>query len=345
MHNGYQPLVKATRGNVDESVHFGAIAVANASGEIVAHWGDPEIVTFMRSSAKPFQAVPLVESGALKAFGLADRDLALCCASHAGTDAHVRGVERIQAAVGLSEADLQCGIQPPLDRATAFRLKSEGQPLSANRHNCSGKHTGMLTHAKQLGAPLESYLSPDHPVQHRILAALSELAGIEPEEIQLGTDGCSAPNFALPLRAAATAYARLADPAGLSEDRARACERIFDAMTGYPLMVSGDGRLDTVLMSTLPGVLSKGGAEGYQGLAIRAEALGSGEALGVAAKISDGDLGSRAQGALVLSLLRQLGVTGADELADWPPFGPPEIRNAAGLVVGRVESCFTLELA
>jgi L-asparaginase II len=344
MHNGYQPLVKATRGGLDESVHFGAIAVANPSGGIVAHWGDSETVTFMRSSAKPFQAVPLVESGALEAFGLTGEDLALCCASHAGTDAHVRGVERIQAAVGIREADLQCGVQPPMDRPTAFRLQAEGKALSPNRHNCSGKHTGMLVHAKQIGAPLENYLAPDHPVQRRILSALSDLAGVDPTEIRLGTDGCSAPNFALPLRAAATAFARLADAEGLDADRASACERIFDAMTGYPAMVSGEGRLDTVLMSSIPGVLSKVGAEGYQGLAIRAEARGSGEALGVVAKISDGDLGSRAQATLVLSLLRQLGVIGADALSALSPFGPPEIRNAAGLIVGRVESCFTLEL-
>ncbi len=216
-------------------------------------------------------------------------------------------------------------------------------PPTPNRHNCSGKHTGMLAQAKQIGAPLDTYLSPDNPVQQRILAALADLSGMDSADIRVGTDGCSAPNFALPLRAAATAYARLAEPRGLSPERSRACERIFEAMTEHPVMVSGEGRLDTVLMSRQSGILSKGGAEGYQGLAIRAEARGGGEALGVATKISDGDLGSRAQAVLVLSLLRQLGVLAAERLLDLPPFGPPEIRNAAGLVVGRVEPCFTLD--
>jgi L-asparaginase II len=345
MKNGYQPVVRAIRGNVEESVHFGAIAVANASGQLLASWGNPEIATFMRSSAKPFQALPLVESGALEAFGLSAEDLALFCASHAGTDAHVRGVEHIQSRVGLQENDLQCGTHAPLDRPTAFRLQAEGRLATPNRHNCSGKHTGMLTQAKQLGVPLETYLSPDNPVQMRILSALAALAGMDEGDIQIGTDGCSAPNFALPLRAAATAYARLADPVGLSQDRARACGRIFDAMTSYPVMVSGEGRLDTVLMSSLPGVLSKGGAEGFQGLAINAQARGGGEALGVAAKISDGDLGFRAQAVMVLSVLEQLGVQGTERLADLPPFSSSEIINHAGITVGAVEPCFTLELA
>jgi L-asparaginase II len=344
MDDGYQRVVLASRGGIEESIHFGAIAVADASGRLVASWGDPDIVTFMRSSAKPFQALPLVESGALEAFGLGDDALALFCASHAGTDAHVEGVAHIQAQVGLREADLQCGTHPPLDRQTAFRLRSEGIPLTPNRHNCSGKHTGMLTQAKHLGAPLASYLSPDNLVQQRILSALSGLSDTDPASIVTGTDGCSAPNFALPLRAAATAYARLADPSGLEPGRARACERIFDAMTGHPESVSGPGRLDSVLMAALPGVLSKGGAEGYQGLAIRAEAR-EGSALGVAAKISDGDLGSRAQASLVLNLLDQLGVRGVDGLTGTAPFGPPEITNAAGLVVGSVTPCFTLDFA
>jgi L-asparaginase II len=345
MKNGYEPVVRVLRGDVEESVHFGAIAVANASGKLLASWGNPELVTFMRSSAKPFQALPLVESGALDSFGLSAEDLALFCASHAGTDAHVRRVEQIQSRVGLRETDLQCGTHAPFDRATAFRLQAEGQLATPNRHNCSGKHTGMLAQAKHLGAPLETYLAPDNQVQQRILSALAALAGMDEADIRVGTDGCSAPNFALPLRAAATAYARLADPSGLSKDRARACERILAAMTGYPAMVSGEGRLDTVLMNSAPGVLSKGGAEGYQGLAIRAQARDGGEAVGVAAKISDGDLASRAQAVMVLSLLQQLGVKGAERLADLPPFNASQMTNHAGITVGAVESCFTLESA
>jgi L-asparaginase II len=345
MKNGYEPVVRVLRGEVEESVHFGAIAVVNASGQLLASWGNPELVTFMRSSAKPFQALPLVESGALDSFGLSAEDLALFCASHAGTDAHVRGVEHIQSRVGLREVDLQCGTHAPFDRATAFRLQAGGQLVTPNRHNCSGKHTGMLAQAKHLGAPLETYLAPDNPVQQRILSALADLAGLDEADIRVGTDGCSAPNFALPLRAAATAYARLADPSSLSQDRARACERIFDAMTGYPAMVSGEGRLDTVLMNSVPGVLSKGGAEGYQGLAIRAQARGGGEAVGVAAKISDGDLAFRAQAVMVLRLLEQMGVKGAERLADLPPFNTSQMTNHAGITVGAVESCFTLESA
>ncbi len=196
----------------------------------------------------------------------------------------------------------------------------------------------MLALSKHLGAPRADYLSPDHPVQQRILQALADMSGIAPSDIQVGIDGCSAPNFALPLLAAARAYARLADPSGLAPDRRRACERIYQAMTSHPENVAGTGRLDTILMQTVKGILAKGGAEGYQGLAIRPEA-GVPEPLGVAIKVSDGDLGHRAIGPIVLATLRELGVAGVDQLADSPPFGPSEIKNFRGLSVGRIEAC------
>jgi L-asparaginase II len=342
MTHGYRPVIQATRGGVVESIHFGAIAVADAQGNLLASWGDPELQTFMRSSAKPFQALPTVESGTLEAFGLADEDLALFCASHAGTDDHVSAVASIQARVGLPESALQCGTHPPLDRKTAFRLRSEGIAPTPNRHNCSGKHTGMLAQAKHIGASLDTYLSPENPVQQRILAALAAMADLKESEILVGTDGCSAPNFAIPLRAAATAYARLADPTGLPPERAQACDRIFRAMTSHPTRVSGEGFADAVLMESVPGVLAKAGAEGYQGLAIRPSALGGGRALGVAFKISDGDPAFRAQGPMVLSVLHQLGVDGVLSLGQRSPFGPMDIQNHAGLTIGQVETCFEL---
>jgi L-asparaginase II len=334
----YVPMLRAYRGEVVESIHYGALAVAAPDGRLLAAWGDPMAVTFMRSSAKPFQALPLVESGALETFGIDAADLALVCSSHSGTDRQAEAVAAVQAKTGVAESELLCGVHMPLDPETARRLASHGLSPTPNRHNCSGKHTGMLALAKHLGAPAGGYLSADHPVQQRILQALAEMSGEAPQDIRVGIDGCSAPNFAMPLLAAARAYARLADPSELAPEHRNASERVFRAMTGYPENVAGPGRLDTLLMQAVPGVLAKGGAEGYQGLAIRPEA-GVPEPLGVALKISDGDLGHRALGPIVVAALRLLGVAGVEALADTAPFGPSELTNFRGLSVGRIEAC------
>jgi L-asparaginase II len=245
---GYQPVVEILRGGIVESIHFGAVAVADARGNLIAYCGDPETATFLRSSAKPFQALPLVESGAADAFGLTSDQLAVICASHSGTDRHAEVVRAAQARCGVTEDDLLCGVHPPLDPETASRLRAEGREPTPIRHNCSGKHTGMLGLARFLGAPLAEYTKPDHPVQQRILNAFSAMCDIIPESVGVAIDGCSVPTFAVPLRAAATAYAHLADPAGLAPGRASACRRIFSAMSEYPFLVAGPGRFDTALM-------------------------------------------------------------------------------------------------
>jgi L-asparaginase II len=350
---GYQPVLEVTRGKVVESVHFGAVAVADASGRLVACWGDPETVTFLRSSAKPFQALPLLEGGAAERFGIPDRELAVACASHSGTDAHVETVASLQARVGVAETDLRCGTHPPYDRDTAQRLKRAGQDPTPNRHNCSGKHTGMLAQARFHGESLEGYVDPAHPVQRRILEAFAEMCAVEPQAVALAIDGCSVPTFAVPLRAAAAAYARLADPSGLGPTRAAACRRIFTAMTTHPDMIGGWDRFDTQLMLTKAGlILSKGGAEGYQGLALAPGAAGEGSpALGVTVKIADGDLGKRtdrppgqrARSRVVAAVLQQLGVLAEIDLERLSAFLETGLTNWRGLVVGEMRPCLRLE--
>lgn len=347
---GYQPVVEVTRGDVIESVHFGAVAVADASGRVVASWGDPETATFLRSSAKPFQALPLLESGAADAFGLTPRELAIICASHSGTDEHVDLVGRVQAKAGVKESDLRCGTHPPYDDATRRRLAQEGKPPTPNRHNCSGKHTGMVTQARFFSEPIDSYEARSHPVQLRILQAFAEMCGLGPQEVHVGVDGCSVPTFAVPLRAAATAYARLADPSSLAAQRASACRRIVTAMTAHPDMVAGPGRFDTLLMQAAAGrVLCKGGAEGYRGMALLPGALAPGSpALGIAMKVSDGDLGKpsdnppgqRAAARAALTALVDLGALDDQAVRALAEFGPRPVTNFRGLLVGEVRSCF-----
>lgn len=356
MHAGwYEPIVEVTRGGVVESVHYGAAAVVDRSGRLLAWVGDPQAMTFLRSSAKPFQAIPLVEGGGLDAFGLTPRQLALICASHSGTDAHKAMAESIQAKVGVSESHLLCGTHPPYDAETWNRMRAAGESPTPNRHNCSGKHTGMLAQARHLGLPLETYIDPNHPVQGRILEAFSAMCGLTPGEVLLGIDGCSVPTFAVPLAAAATGYARLADPSGLPGERARAARRIVEAMTSNPDMVDGPGRFDTRLMQASGGrILSKGGAEGFRGLAIMPGALRPGSpGLGVAIKIADGDLGKltdsppgqRAGRRAALALLTQLGALVANQLDELAEFGTQPVTNFRELVVGETRACLALHRA
>jgi L-asparaginase II len=351
----YQPVLEVTRGGIVESIHYGAVAVTDASGGLVAWWGDPEVVTYLRSSAKPFQALPLNESGAADHFGLDSKQLAVICSSHAGTDEHVATVASAQSQVGVTEGDLLCGVHPPYDLATWQRLKALGQDPTPYRHNCSGKHTGMLALARFLGEPLAGYIEPDHPVQRRILAAFSGMCGLPEAEIGIGIDGCSVPTFAVPLRAAATAFARLADPSGLATERAQACRRVFAAMTSHPEMVSGPGRFDSRVMALAGGrMVVKGGAEGYHGIALLPGATGPGSpALGVALKIADGDLGrpsdmppgQRAGGRVVLAVLQALGSLSPDELLQLGEFSSRQVTNWRGLSVGEMRACLHLEMA
>jgi len=344
----YAPLVEYTRGGIVESVHQGAIAVVDTQGRLVASAGDPTLVTFLRSSAKPFQTLPLIESGAAEAFGLPTREIAFTCASHLGMDMHAEAAASIQARIGASESDLLCGTHEVPDPATARRLILAGQEPTPNRHNCSGKHSGMLVQARHRDLPLADYVNPRHPIQQTILATFAEMVGLAPDQVVVGTDGCSAPNFAVPLVNAALAFARLADPSGLPPRRANALRTVFYAMTAYPEMVRGPGGFDTEVMRRRPGLLvTKGGAEGYQGMGLVPGALGAGSpALGVALKVADG--AARAVPLVALEVLRQLGLLGEADFAVLAEFGfaPREaVHNQRGLVVGEARPAFSLDFS
>jgi L-asparaginase II len=341
----FQPLLELRRAKVVESIHFGALAVCDASGNVLASCGNPDMVTYLRSSAKPIQILPLIESGAIERYDLTQRQIALMCASHSGTDEHLNEVIRIQERVGLSEENLLCGTHPPFDAATTRRLIRDGIAPTPNRHNCSGKHTGMLTLAKTLNLSLEDYIHPRHSIQEQILQTVAELCRIKPEEIGIGIDGCSAPVFALSLRAAATAFARFSDPDDLSESKAQACRTVFKAMTSHPEMVAGPGKFDSRLMKSMMGkVLSKTGAEGFQAISIAKNALGVGSpALGMAIKISDGDLAGRAIPIVTIAALKTMGLLSEEVALDLIKFGPRAVTNWRGTEVGEIKPVFNLD--
>jgi L-asparaginase II len=288
-------IVEVTRGERVESRHRGSVALVAPSGELIASYGDPEEFVFIRSAAKPFQLAPFVASGRFDAYDFPGpiEALAVMAASHSGEDRHVRTVQALLRAGGLTREVLACGAHPPFDTETAQRLIRDGEPLTPLRHNCSGKHAAMALHAKAAGWPVETYWQPDHPIQELSLQAVATLAEMPPSEIVTATDGCGVVTFGMPLRRLALAYAGLADPSGVEDASLRAAlERIRDAMMAHPEMVAGERRrLDTAVMRTAPGrLVSKGGAEGVQAVGLLAAThAGHAGPMGLALKIEDGD--------------------------------------------------------
>jgi L-asparaginase II len=348
------PILERIRGEVVESVHQGSIAVVDSNGKLIASYGDPHMVAFLRSSGKPFQALPFVERGGVEHYGYTSRELSLSCASHDGARIHLDAVKALQKKVGILEENLQCGGHLPSDPEMLREYIVQGIHPTHNVNNCSGKHTTMLAHAKMRGFPLETYLQLNHPIQQEILSTLAEMCGIEQQKIDLGVDGCSAPNFAMPLYNAALGFARLCDPHGLSETRAAACNKITSAMTSHPEMISNHGEFDCELMTACEGrVVTKRGAEGFQIVGLMPGVLGKDlPGVGIAFKVVDGDSSSmndslestaRVRPAVTLEILKQLHVLSEKQLTTLAQFGPEKtLKNHSGLLTGKSIPTFKL---
>lgn len=349
-----QPLFEVTRGDIVESRHYGSIAVVDSNGKLISSYGDPKAVAFLRSSAKPFQALPFVERGGVEYFGFTPRELSISCASHEGSDLHVQTIEGIQKKIGVEESALQCGVHMPGDVEAFKSLIINNKQPTPNQNNCSGKHTAMLAHAKMRVLPLENYLDINHPIQQDILASFAEMCLLPVKEVELGTDGCSAPNFAVPLYNAALAMARLCDPRELSKERASACRKITSAMTTHPEMVSAYGEFDEQLMKVGEGkIVCKRGAEGYQIIGLLPGVLSpDSPGIGIALKVSDGDASRtsldlvhipRVRPAVTLEILRQLEVLSSKQEQALALFGPERpVKNHRGIVTGRSRPVFQL---
>jgi L-asparaginase II len=328
--SGLTPAVWVHRGQGVEAVHSAAIAVVDGSSRLTHALGDPELCFFSRSSIKPFQALPLVESGGLARFELGAEQLALCAASHNGTDRHRAVAEGMLQRLGLTASALQCGTHLPFALSLAGTYPSHGEDLDPLRHNCSGKHCGFLAQALLRQQPIETYLDPNGAVQQQVRHAVAEACELDAASLLVGTDGCSAPNFALPLVNLARGFKNLA--AGASTSLAR----VRDAMLEHPLLVSGEGRLDYDLSVAFPGrVVVKGGAEAMLLCAF------SEPALGFAIKVIDG--ASRALGPLVVETLKQLALI--DDLERFPSLqrhAAPALTNYRKLEVGKIQADFRL---
>lgn len=327
MSTGDGTWVGMIRGGEVESRHrVDGIVVGLAGGREVMV-GEGDLLTYWRSSFKPFQALPVVQDGAAARFDFSEREVALCCASHSGTPAHVEIVRSILDRIGRSAGDLSCGADPPLDREAARRLDRRGTDFGALHNNCSGKHAGMLAAAVHAGWPVDGYADLEHPLQARIRDELTRWLDVDAGRLTWGVDGCGVPTPYLSLRQMARAYARLAR----ASREGGAARLIASAMTGHPTLVAGRGRLVVdVVRATEGRMLVKEGAEGV--LCMAAPEAGWGMAL----KVRDG--ANRARGPAAVAVLRELGLLDEGELEALESVERPPRLNTAGREIGRAEA-------
>jgi L-asparaginase II len=338
-------LASVYRGPHLESEHHGSIAVVDARGRLLAFAGDPAHRTCLRSAAKPFQAIPLLEYGGAEEFDLSGEEIALTCASHGGEPVHVATAGALLRKGEFDEDDLLCGAHVPYDEKAAAELRASGEEPSPLHNNCSGKHAGMLLATQLMDIPSGRYIDPEHPLQVLIRSTLGEFAGLKPEEIPIAIDGCGVPAYFMSLYRAAFAYAQL-----MTANEGPASS-VVEAMTSFPYYVAGAWSITTSLMEAFGGeLLAKEGAEGFYAMAIAPSLRGElterlklddDVAVGVALKIDDGSM-TRGRNPVILRTLELLGLDldARRELQrdrDWP------LRNVAGTLVGEVRAEFELE--
>lgn len=325
-------LAKVIRGETVESAHRGHLIVIDGDGNTVASIGDPKTVTFFRSAAKPFQAIPCITSGAADEYHFSEEEIALACASHSGESRHVRIAGLMLERIGLNEAHLHCGSHLPFFEKEAERMLRAGEYATQLHNNCSGKHAAMLAFAKHTEADINTYELSENPVQQAILEAVAQFAEFPLAKIKTAVDGCCAPNFALPLYAMAQSFMNLMRPEKFDQKTQDAAARIVSAMVNHPELIGGSERLDTMLMQAAEGkIISKVGADGVWLCGVLpSEQYPTG--LAIALKIEDGD-DKRGRPVVAVEVLRKLGILSAEDLAE---VSPMPIKNRRGDFVGHV---------
>lgn len=335
---GTEALVKVLRGELVESLHRGHIAVVNAKGELLYSSGNPQEVVYARSSMKPLQAIPIVETGAADHFNFDDADLSLACASHNGEDQHTERVQSILNRTQLSISDLQCGTHNPRWEETFKELIKNDEPITPIYNNCSGKHSGMLATAKYMNESTTDYYKLDHPVQKRILKVISELTEVPETEIEIGIDGCGVPVHGLPLINLALSFAKLADPSSLEPSRQESIKKVTSAMMAAPEMVGGTDRFCSDFMRVLDGrMFGKAGAEAVYAIGDRETGIG------IAIKIEDGN--GRATYPVAVEVLNQLGLLTDLQKERLSSYHYPQLKNARNETIGELRPDFKLKKA
>jgi len=332
-------LVESRRGAIIESRHRGAVAVVSTDGNCVAKFGDIEMVTSMRSAAKPFQALPVITEGVKERFNFNAEHLAIITSSHSGERVHIQRVREILDRIGLDESKLRCGIHAKGDWGAEINT-ADGK-LSVLANCCSGKHAGMLARCVFRGADLSTYEQIDHPIQQSIRSLLADFAGVSASEMPVGTENCTAPVFGLSVREIALAYSRLANPIGVSNRLQTACSEIVECMARYPELIGGTkGRLCTDVMRVCKGSLvAKSGAEAVFGISVLPNSTYR-KGLGIAIKIEDGN--DRALGPVAVATLVQLGLLASEQQTELTAWWHKELKDFKGEVAGYLEPVFSL---
>lgn len=322
------------RGNLIESRHRGDVAVVNPKGELNYYSGNPQNYTYLRSAAKLFQVLPVINSGAADFFNFTKKHIAVMSASHNGEKKHIQAVREILDIIEVGEDKLNCGIHDPIDKETAHKLYLEGNKPTEIHNNCSGKHAALLTLCKFNDWDLDEYLNPDHPVQKLMLKTISEVTNLKEEEIYLGEDGCGVVVFGIPVEKMAYGFARLANPEYLPNKYKEAARRITQSISDHPDMIAGKKRFNTDLVKVLNNKLTgKTGAEGVF-------CLGLYDGPGVSIKIEDGNF--RAIPPVIIDILKKLDYLTEKELKELEKYIKPVVKNHHKHEVGYIESILKL---
>lgn len=329
-----KPLVAVTRNGRIESIHWGIVCVTDKQGKVIYSIGNPDTAIYFRSSAKPLQVLPLITSGASEALGFSLPEIALACSSHTGQPIHQNIGKQTLKRLGLDEEDLHCGLMRPYDEEEDSRLTVASIKPSAFHCSCSGKHIAMLALAIYKGYSLKDYEQPSNPLQKEILKMVADMSDQDMSNIEMGTDGCGAPIYLLPIRNIALSYARLVAFANEGVgDLSRACRVIVEAMTKYPELVSGSGEFCADIMRVTSGrLVAKVGAESVYCLGV------TDKEYGVCVKISDGN--ERALFPSVLHVLRLLKCIKEDELVELKKWYYTPVYNNHGNQIGSIIPIF-----
>ncbi|KAH8901663.1 L-asparaginase II [Thozetella sp. PMI_491] len=352
----YDDYVASYRSGIVENMHKVHCAVIDATGKLLFTVGNPSRVTLIRSAAKPFQALALLETNGFDKYAFDDADLALICASHNAEERHITRSRAMLAQLDANEQDLRCGGHPSISETLNREWIRRDFTPGPVYNNCSGKHAAMLAGAHLFStANVAEYHLPSHPIQQQVKAVFEVVSGLDAAQVQWGIDGCNLPAPALPLRGLASMYASLAQAADNSEkedisppDRQRHLSRIFGSMSRYPEMVGGENRFCTELMRGFRGrVVGKVGADGCYGVAVRAgedtRQLGAKGAIGIAVKIEDGNL--EVLYAAVAEILEQLAIGEPEVRAKFTQFHHLKRANTAGVIIGDFSFAFKLRTA
>lgn len=326
-------LAEVIRGGIVESHHRGAVIAVNTDGKTVLSLGDTDALVFPRSSLKPLQVIPLVESGAVERFSISDKELALACASHNAEAMHVEVLQHWMKRVGLTPAQLECGPSLPFDKETSESMLRSGGSAAKELHNCSGKHTGMLTMAAFLDESLSGYSEYSHATQQRWMAMLSELSGVNVFDMPWDRDGCGLPAVALPLSAFAKAFTPFINAyktgGNTSDQRTLAMATVATAMRAHPQLVAGTNRCCTAAMQNSDDLMVKVGAEGvFIAVALQA---------GIVIALKNDDGANRGAEVMLGAALRCLGLISAVQYEHMATWYNPLIKNSQQVVVGSVQ--------